>query len=170
MENKKTIFKLFYIWNFDKEEIWLNKMANQGWVLDSVGLYTYKFIQCDSEEYTVRLEMHSYDDNYIDFMRETGAEYVGQRMMKWIYFRKKVSNGEFYIFSDLDSKINHLNRIGKILFIVGILNLIIGAVNSFFIYLNIAWINLFCATLLMYGLGRIHGKKEALEKVRLLQE
>ena len=27
-----------------------------------------------------------------------------------------------------------------------------------------------CATLLMYGLGRIHGKKEALEKERMLHE
>ena len=32
------------------------------------------------------------------------------------------------------------------------------------------WINLLAATLLMYGLGRIHGKKEALEKERELHE
>ncbi len=31
-------------------------------------------------------------------------------------------------------------------------------------------VNLLCATLLMYGLGRIHGKKEALEKERMLHE
>jgi hypothetical protein len=31
-------------------------------------------------------------------------------------------------------------------------------------------VNLLCATLLMYGLGRIHGKKEALEKERELHE
>jgi len=168
MENRKTIFKWFWVWNFDKEEMWLNKMANQGWVLDGVGFCRYKFIQSDSEEYTVRLEMHSFDDNYIDFMRETGAEYVG-RMVQWIYFRKKVSDGEFNIFSDIDSKISHLNRIGKMLSVIGIANLTIGLVNSFN-YINIGWINLLCATLLMYGLGRIHGKKEALEKVRSLQE
>ena len=112
--------------------------------------------------------MHSFDDNYIDFMRETGAEYVG-RMVQWIYFRKKVSDGEFNIFSDIDSKISHLNRIGKMLSVIGMANLTIGLVNSFN-YINIGWINLLCATLLMYGLGRIHGKKEALEKVRSLQE
>ena len=32
------------------------------------------------------------------------------------------------------------------------------------------WVNLICATLLMYALGRIHGKKEALERERMLHE
>jgi hypothetical protein len=36
--------------------------------------------------------------------------------------------------------------------------------------MHIGWLNLLCATLLMYGLGRIHGKKEELEKDRLLRE
>ena len=35
---------------------------------------------------------------------------------------------------------------------------------------SIGFINLLMATLLMYGLGRIHGKKEALERERLLHE
>ena len=35
---------------------------------------------------------------------------------------------------------------------------------------RLGWVNLLCATLLMYALGRIHGKKEALEKERLLHE
>lgn len=168
MENRKTVCKWFCVWNFDKEEIWLNNMANQGWILDGVGYGRYTFFQCDSTEYTVRLEMHNFDKNYIDFMRETGAEYV-ERIGHWIYFRKKASDGEFNLFSDIDSKINHLNRIGKMLSIIGIANLIIGLTNSFN-DINIGWVNLLCATLLMYGLGRIHGKKEALLKVRTLQE
>lgn len=168
MKNRKTVYKWFWIWAFEKEEMWLNRMANNGWVLDGVGFCRYKFVQCDPEEYTVRLEMHHFDKDYIDFMSETGAEYVG-RMVQWIYFRKKVSDGEFNIFSDIDSRINQLNRIGKMLSVIGIANLIIGLVNSFN-YINIGWVNLLCATLLMYGLGRIHGKKEALVKVRALQE
>ena len=35
---------------------------------------------------------------------------------------------------------------------------------------GMGWLNLLCATLLMYALGRIHGKKESLEKDRLLME
>ena len=49
------------------------------------------------------------------------------------------------------------------------MNLVIGVVNSFN-GTNLGAINLICATLLMYGLGRIHGKMESLEKNRELQE
>ena len=168
METGRTIRKWFWVWDFEKEENWLNEMALNGWVLDGVGLCTYHFKPCAPGAYSVRTEMHPYDESYIQFMRETGAEYVG-RMLMWVFFRKKTENGAFDLFSDIDSRITHLNKIGKVLSIIGGANLLIGLVNT----LNpvrMGWINLVCATLLMYALGRIHGKKEALEKERLLHE
>ena len=166
---RKTIRKWFGVWEFEKEEAWLNEMASNGWVLDSVSYCTYNFVRCEPGEYTVRTEMHPYDDSYVQFMEETGAEYVG-RMMLWIYFRKKTEDGVFDLYSDIDSKIGHLDRIGKMLTAVGGANLIIGVVNSLNPEIRLGWINILCATLLMYGLGRIHGKKEALERERELHE
>ena len=168
MSERKTIRKWVWVWDFEKEERWLNEMALQGWVLDGVGWCTYHFRRCEPGEYTVRLEMRPYDESYVAFMEETGAEFVG-RMMMWIYFRKKVADGAFDLYSDIDSRIAHLDRIGKMLTVIGGLNLVIGILNS----INgngIGWVNLLCATLLMYALGRIHGKKEALEKDRQLME
>lgn len=168
MENTKTIRKWFWVWSYEKEEEWLNEMALNGWVLDSVDWCTYHFVRCEPGEYSVRLEMHPYDEAYISFMKETGAEYIG-RMMMWIYFRKKTEDGSFDLFSDIDSRISHLDKIGKMLTVVGGANLLIGFVNSFS-PARLGWVNLLCATLLMYALGRIHGKKEALEKERILHE
>lgn len=168
MQERRIIHKWIWVWEFDKEEAWLNEMANTGWVLDRVGFCKYTFVKSEPEEYTVRLEMHDHDQGYIDFVEETGAEYVG-RMARWIYFRKRTENGRFEIFSDIDSRIQHLDCIGKMLTIVGIANLLIGIANTFN-YINIGWINLLCATLLMYGLGRIHGKKESLERDRILRD
>lgn len=168
MKEIKTIYKWFWVWDFEKEEAWLNEMAENGWVLDGVGFCRYTFIKCEPGEYTVRLEMHQYDREYLDFMAETGAEYVG-RMVNWIYFRKRTDKGQFDIFSDIDSRIEHLNRIGKMLTAIGVANLVIGIANTFN-YINLGWINLLCATLLMYALGRIHGKKESLEKDRMLHD
>lgn len=37
MREKKTVFKLFFVWDFEKEERWLNEMAQEGWVLDNTG-------------------------------------------------------------------------------------------------------------------------------------
>ena len=168
MENRKTLRKWFWVWDFEKEEDWLNEMAMNGWVLDGIGFCTYHFVRCEPGEYSVRLEMHPYDETYRSFMEETGAEYVG-RMMMWVYFRKKMSDGPFDLFSDIDSRISHLNKIGKVLSAIGGANLAIGIVNVLS-PARLGWINLLVATLLMYALGRIHGKKEALEKERLLHE
>ncbi len=168
MENSKTIHKWYWVWDFEKEEEWLNEMAMNGWVLESVGWCTYHFVRCEPGEYSVRLEMHPYDEEYVSFMKDTGAEYVG-RMMMWIYFRRKTADGPFDLFSDIDSKIAHLNRIGKMLAAIGSANLVIGIANSVSPS-RLGWVNLLCATVLMYGLGRIHGKKEDLERERLLHE
>ncbi|MBP0968074.1 MAG: DUF2812 domain-containing protein, partial [Oscillospiraceae bacterium] len=126
---KQKFHKWFWVWDFEKEEDWLNEMAMNGWVLDGVGYCTYHFVRCEPGEYSVRLEMHPYDESYLAFMNETGAEYVG-RMMMWIYFRKKASEGPFDLFSDIDSRIGHLNKIGRMLAILGLANLAIGVANS----------------------------------------
>lgn len=168
MSERKTIKKWFWVWDFDKEERWLNEMALEGWVLDGVDWCTYRFKRCEPGEYTVRLEMRPADDAYISFMEDTGAEYIG-RVIMWIYFRKKATDGAFDLFSDIDSKITHLDRIGRMLAIIGGLNLFIGLLNSFQ-GTPVGWLNLVCATVLMYGLGRIHGKKESLEFDRQLRE
>ena len=168
MESRKTIRKWFWVWSFEEEETWLNEMAMKGWLLDGVEWCTYHFVACEPGEYSVRLEMHPYDEAYLTFMKETGAEYVG-RLAMWIYFRKKTADGPFDLFSDIDSRIGHLDRLGRILAIIGGANLLIGIANTFS-PARLGWINLLCATLLMYALGRIHGKKEALEKERFLHE
>ena len=168
MMESRTMHKWYWVWEFEKEDDWLNDMALNGWVLDSVGFCTYHFVRCEPGEYSVHTEMHPADDAYEDFMRETGAEYVG-RMMMWMYFRKKTEDGPFDLFSDIDSRIGHLNKIGRMLSVVGGANLLIGLVNTFSPG-RFGWVNLICATLLMYALGRIHGKKEALERERMLHE
>lgn len=164
MTQRKTVRKWFWVWEFEKEEHWLNEMAQSGWLLDGVGFATFHFIPCTPGAYTIRLEMHPNDEEYISFLQETGAEYVG-RVFQWIYFRKQVQYGEFDLFSDLDSRIGHLDRIGKMLLAIGGANLVIGFSN----HLG-GWLNVLCATVLMYALGRIHGKKEALQEKRLLLE
>ncbi|MBR3359083.1 MAG: DUF2812 domain-containing protein [Solobacterium sp.] len=165
MTERKTLYKWFFVWDFDKEEAWLNEMALNGWVLVDVGLCRYTFERCEPGEYIIRLEMHGSDPDYVSFMEETGANYIG-RCVQWIYFSRRSEYGEFNIFSDIDSKISHLQGIARMLMIIGAMNLLIGMVNVN----EFSRINLLCATLLMYGLGRIHGKIEYLENERRLHE
>ena len=169
MAERKTVHKWLWVWDFEKEERWLNEMAMDGWALCKVGFGKFVFEKTQPGEYIIRLELHQYDERYIEFMHDTGAEVAG-RLFAWVYFRRKSELGPFDIFSDIDSKIAHLNKIGRMLAVIGCSNLIIGLVNSFNPSVRIGWVNLLCATLLMYALGRIHGKKEALENERALRE
>lgn len=168
MAERKTIHKWFWVWDFEKEERWLNEMAMNGWRLCGVGWCSYTFEACEPGSCSIRLEMRPYDEGYVAFMQETGASFIG-RVMMWLYFSKPTEAGSFDLFSDIDSKIAHLDRIGKMLAAIGLANLMIGLLNSFSPS-HLGWVNLLCATLLMYGLGRIHGKKEALETERQLHE
>ena len=167
MNERKTVRKWMWVWDFEKEEQWLNEMAMNGWALCGVGFARYEFERCEPGEYTVRLECRGSDEAYMDFMRQAGAEVVG-RVAAWIYFRRKSEYGAFDLFSDIDSRIAPLDRIGKMLLIIGAGNLAIGLGNTLKGFGG--KINLLCATLLMYALGRIHGKKEALVKERRLHE
>ena len=172
MTERMTKYRWFWVWDFEKEERWLNEMAANGWTLVEVGYCCYTFEKTDDNEYTVRLEMHPFDEDYISFMEQTGAEYIG-RVLQWIYFRKKSELGRFDIFSDLDSRISHLSKIHKMILMLGLANLIIGIANllsSRSINSAVAVFNLLVATLLMYGVGRMRGKIEYLENERQLRE
>ena len=167
MIERKTIHKRFWVWDFEKEERWLNEMALDGWALENAGFCRYTFVRCEPGEYIIRIQMNK-DADYRSFVEGLGAEYVG-RCVNWAYFRRKAELGPFDLFSDIDSRIKHLDRIGKMLWLLCLANLLIGVTNL----MNgrtISILNLLCAAILSYGLGRIHGKKEALETERLLHE
>ena len=172
MTERMTEYRWFWVWDFEKEERWLNEKAANGWALAEVGFCRYTFERTDYNEYTVRMEMHPYEEDYIDFMEETGAEYIG-RVFQWIYFRKPSELGRFDIFSDIDSKLSHINKIHRLVFTLGILNLIFGIMNCVIpgeMNSIVSVFNLLVATLLMYGVGRLQGKIEYLENERRLRE
>ena len=168
MSETKTLRKIFWAWEFEKEERWLNQMAQEGWALQNAGFSTFTFEKCEPGEYIVRMAMLDDSSNFKEFMEEMDAEKVGA-CMRWVYFRRKADLGTFNMFSDIDSRVAQLDRISKQLFLICIANIVIGltAISGGRSY---AFVNLLCAALLAYGLGRIHGKKESLELERRLHE
>ena len=166
METKK-VTKWYWVWDYEKEELWLNAMAQEGWALQRVGFATYFFEKTEPGEYIVRLECRKKDEGYVSFVTDMGAEYIG-RIAMWVYFRRKSELGEFELNSDLDSRIDQLTKIGRMLLGVGVGNLLIGLSNLR--YNGIGVINLICAGFLAYAYGRIQGKKDELQRERQLHE
>lgn len=136
-------------------------------MLDNTGFSFYTFVRCEPGEYIIRLEMNPSSD-YRAFVKELGAEYIGS-CVNWVYFRRKAELGSFELLSDIDSRLTHLSRIDRMLSLLCLANLIFGVTNSLNQF-QYGWLNLLCAALLSYALGRIHSMKAALEKERSLRE
>ena len=135
---RRTIRKLFFVWDYDKEEQWLNEMAAKGLALVSVGFCKYEFEDCVPGEYRVCLQLldklpkHPEMQKYIEFMEETGAEHVGS-FTRWVYFRKKASEGDFQLYSDYASKAKHMSAMLSFVALIVGLNLYIGLYNLFLV-------------------------------------
>lgn len=114
---KHVKYRVFFEWEFEKEEEWLNKMADDGYKLLKVGVCRYVFEDASKGEYIYRLELLSMKNTktYIEFLKETGVEHIGTLLM-WGYFAKKRSDGPFEIYSDVESKIKHEKRTISLLY------------------------------------------------------
>lgn len=171
----KKVFKVFFEWDFEKEEAWLNEMSDKGWKLVKVGLGVYTFEECEPGEYTVRTQFldSSWRDKknreYISFVEETGAELAG-KLWTVVYFRKKRTDGEFELFSDNASRIKHLNTIITMLLAVGfanlavgISNLTLGGITGLDVNIIMCILNFVMFACLAFGAHKLNKKKKKLK-------
>ncbi len=114
---RKTVRKGFAAWEFDEFEKWLNEMADEGWALISVNASgAYEFEETEKGEYKICMLMLDKKQSkakrteQIEFIEQTGSQFVG-KIGDWTFFRRKSELGDFEIYSDNSSKINHLTRI-----------------------------------------------------------
>lgn len=175
--------KWFWAWDYDKEEKWLNQMSAKGFSLVAVGYCTYIFEECTEGDYEIRLELlenvpsHAKSQTYIQFLEDTGVEYLGS-VMRWAYFRKLKSNGEFALYSDYHSRIAHFNRMLLLLGMIAALELYLGFYNLWLYYgmhatvYNLAGgvLTLALGLLIGFGFFRINEKKRVLIKEKQIFE
>jgi hypothetical protein len=126
---KTKCWKAFF--DYEKEEKWLNEMAAKGLAMTSYTFCHYTFEDCIPSEYIYRIELLEHSVNhpesiqYIKFLAENGVEHI-DTYFRWVYFRKKATDGNFKIYSDLTSQIKHYQRISKIWLILGCMELCLG--------------------------------------------
>lgn len=133
---KHIIWKTYL--NVIKEEKWLNEMAAKGLALSDYSWCRYVFEDAPKGEYIYHIELlehsitHPESQKYIEFLEDTGVEFVAS-YMRWVYFRKKAADGAFDLYTDIDTRIKHYKRIHTLWsslmtldFIVGFSNLAMG--------------------------------------------
>ena len=111
----------------DKETTWINEMAAKGYALKKFFAGFYTFEVCEPGEYVYQIDfgskMYSVSDDYREFMAENNIEIVCL-WGYWIILRKRASEGEFVLYTDVDSSIEHYTKILKMFKVVSIIELI----------------------------------------------
>lgn len=93
----------------DKEQDWLNDMADRGWALEHFFGGFYTFVSCRPGEYYYQIDMLDNwtggSDNYQEFMQDLNIELVA-KWWRWVFLRKRKADGVFEeLYTDADSKI-----------------------------------------------------------------
>lgn len=128
-------------WDYEKEERWLNEMSARGMAMTDYSWCRYVFTDAPNGQYIYRIELlenlptHPESIAYLRFLEESGVECVST-YMRWAYLRKPAAEGAFDLYTDLDSRIKHYQRINRFLstmmfveFGAALPNLAIGIVN-----------------------------------------
>jgi len=123
---EKTVFRVFWAWNDDKEEHWLRRMAQAGWHLVRPRGFFYRFEKGDPADIVYRLDYQnpgkSGRTEYLNLFKDAGWEHVAE-FSNWHYFRIPAGDGPPpEIHTDTESRIAKYRRL------LGILGIIMIAV------------------------------------------
>ena len=118
-------FKLYF--DKDKETRWLNDMSDQGWAMNGFFAGFYRFEPCEKGKYSYQIdfgnEFFSVSDDYREFMSDSDIEII-QSWGFWVFLRKLSSEGEFQLYTDVDSQIEHYKKIRNMFKAVTVIELI----------------------------------------------
>ena len=120
-----TRFRLMF--DKDKEIEWLDRMACDGYALNSFFMGVYNFVPCEKGEWQYQIDIgqgfFSVKPEYKEFMEEMGVEIV-QPWGPWVILRRHREEGPFELYSDVDSRIEHYKKILLLFKLVGLLELL----------------------------------------------
>lgn len=118
-------FKLYF--DKDKETQWLNEMSQKGWAMTGFFAGFYRFEPCEKGKYTYQIdfgnEFFSVSNDYREFMSDSDIEII-QSWGFWVFLRKLSSEGEFQLYTDVDSQIEHYKKIRNMFKAVTVIELI----------------------------------------------
>jgi uncharacterized membrane protein len=127
-KNRKTVIRLYWAWNDDREERWLNQMAREGWRLTAPRGVFYRFEKGEPADIVYRLDFQilrrSDRKEYLELFRDAGWEHAGD-FSNWHYFRIMAGGGSPpEIHTDPASRIAMFRRLLGLLVVVSVAVLI----------------------------------------------
>ena len=124
MMEKKVVYRIATIADYDREALYLRKMHAEGWKLKKVTYSNlvvavkYTFEKCHPEQVSYQLDFYPMEKSerasYLQLFKDCGWEHITD-FNSFSYFRKAhseiESNAEFEIYNDAAGKLAMVNRI-----------------------------------------------------------
>ena len=121
---KKIVYRIFTIADYDREALYLRKMHAKGWKLRKVSYsillfaVKYTFEKCHPEQVSYQLDFYPMEKSerasYLQLFKDCGWEHITD-FNGFSYFRKVLSNiesdAEFEIYNDATGKLAMIKRI-----------------------------------------------------------
>ena len=137
---RRVIHKLFWIWELEKEQAWINEMASHGYSLEHAGRLTFEFDETEPDKYIyksifIKGTANSAENiKFFKFLEEMGIKvvcYIHYPGTCWVYTRalKKDYPDGIELYSDIDSKINHTKVMAGYMIFVVAMTLFAGLLN-----------------------------------------
>ncbi|MCR4556559.1 MAG: DUF2812 domain-containing protein [Saccharofermentans sp.] len=158
----RVIHKLFWIWQLEKEQAWINEMASHGYSLEHAGRFTFEFDETEPDKYIYKeIFLKGWGESaenlkYFKFLEEMGIKvvcYINYPGTCWVYTRalKEDYPDGIELYSDIDSKINYQKVMaGYLIFVIAVtlfaalLNISI-VVNYWLTHGMVMTLNLICS-------------------------
>ena len=123
-EDTKTVVRTFFAWQEEKEEKWLRGMSNQGWHLNRVGFFNYRFEKGKPRDTVYKFDFKVFKkaemNDYIQTFEDAGWEYIGN-FGSWFYFRTNADGDHsLELYNDNRSKMEKYKRLLMFLAIINL--------------------------------------------------
>lgn len=133
MNNNQIITKNKVFFNYEKEEEWINEMAQQGYELTDFSIGKYTFKQGIPGEYLYRYQYvadkkEQEIQKQKDLQKKSGIEIVINNS-NWMVIRKKSSQGPFETITDYETKIRHYQSIMRFFNVLALGSIVLGISN-----------------------------------------
>lgn len=124
MMEKKIVYRIFTIADYEREALYFREMHAKGWKLRKVSysillfVVKYTFEKCQPEQVSYQLDFYPMEKSerasYLQLFKDCGWEHITD-FNSFSYFRKVhseiESNAEFEIYNDAAGKLAMVNRI-----------------------------------------------------------
>jgi len=137
----KVEYRLFFAWNEEQEQAYLEQRAREGWLLESYLPLRYTFRRAEPGEYIYQFDYSSESASAYEERRQVITSFGWEHVLDylgWRYYRAKRGDVEAEsLYTDADSlsyKYNHILRLFIILALVNFstaMNMLFGARRGF---------------------------------------